>query len=231
VRKQNNITSLLFTTQNKKEKSVEIKTKTETETETKTTTTTTTRMTPIPDNDPEYLDITNINGSSSKPIKMTTHYAEADEDNITNNGEDNKNNLTDADADVAAAVANSTANATNNTTNNTNTDTTTPNINNGLYLRWSRIIKTVTIKADNSGLLRGSIAAPTKESNESFLRIIAKKKKSSGGSGSGGSGGQRGTGQGNGNGNGNGNATTTKKNILKEVSGYAAPGEIVAMMG
>ena len=78
---------------------------------------------------------------------------------------------------------------------------------NGLYLRWSRIIKTVTIKADNSGLLRGSIAAPTKESNESFIRRRTNSKK-----------------------NGN-NKKEEKKNILKEVSGYAAPGEIVAMMG
>ena len=88
------------------------------------------------------------------------------------------------------------------------TTTPTPNINtNGLYLRWSRIIKTVTIKADNSGLLRGSIAAPTKESNESFIRRRTNSKK-----------------------NGN-NKKEEKKNILKEVSGYAAPGEIVAMMG
>ena len=65
----------------------------------------------------------------------------------------------------------------------------------------------MTIKADNSGLLRGSIAAPTKESNESFIRRRTNSKK-----------------------NGN-NKKEEKKNILKEVSGYAAPGEIVAMMG
>ncbi|OEU18279.1 P-loop containing nucleoside triphosphate hydrolase protein [Fragilariopsis cylindrus CCMP1102] len=102
------------------------------------------------------------------------------------------------------------------TTATTTTTTTTPNdtpntntntVNTGLYLRWSRIIKTVTIKADNSGLLRGSIAAPTKESNESFIRRRTNSKK-----------------------NGN-NKKEEKKNILKEVSGYAAPGEIVAMMG
>ena len=101
------------------------------------------------------------------------------------------------------ATTTTTTTTTPNDTPNTNTNT----VNTGLYLRWSRIIKTVTIKADNSGLLRGSIAAPTKESNESFIRRRTNSKK-----------------------NGN-NKKEEKKNILKEVSGYAAPGEIVAMMG
>ncbi|KAL3899454.1 MAG: hypothetical protein SGARI_006454 [Bacillariaceae sp.] len=65
-----------------------------------------------------------------------------------------------------------------------------------LYLRWSRLQKTVTIKESNSGLLRGSIAAPTPSSADAFKK------------------------QG-----------TTQKVILDEVSGCAAPGEVLAMMG
>jgi ABC-type multidrug transport system ATPase subunit/ABC-type multidrug transport system permease subunit len=67
----------------------------------------------------------------------------------------------------------------------------------GFYLRWSRLSKTVQVKEANSGLLRGSIAAPTKSSKESL-------------------------------------ATKTGpvlKIILDEVSGSAAPGEVVGLMG
>lgn len=38
----------------------------------------------------------------------------------------------------------------------------------GFHLRWSRVVKTVQIKAATSGLLRGSIAAPSSSSRESF---------------------------------------------------------------
>ena len=65
-----------------------------------------------------------------------------------------------------------------------------------LYLRWSRLQKTVTIKESNSGLLRSSIAAPTAASMDAFKK------------------------QG-----------TSQKVILDEVSGCAAPGEVLAMMG
>ena len=150
-------------------------------------------MAPLP-NDQQY----SASSGSSGSFKMT-------------NNADNTSNTTinNSFADVAV-VDNSKTNATVVGSNATATATTN---NTGLYLRWSRIIKTVTIKADNSGLLRGSIAAPTKESNnESFIRrrIIATKDSK------------------------NGNSSKNreeKKNILKEVSGYAAPGEIVAMMG
>jgi hypothetical protein len=65
-----------------------------------------------------------------------------------------------------------------------------------LFLRWSRLQKIVTIKESNSGLLRGSIAAPTNHSSEAFKK------------------------QG-----------TVQKTILDKVSGCAAPGEVLAMMG
>jgi hypothetical protein len=38
----------------------------------------------------------------------------------------------------------------------------------GFHLRWSRVFKTVQVKENNSGLLRGSIAAPSGSSRESF---------------------------------------------------------------
>ena len=114
--------------------------------------------------------------------------------------------MTNADNTSNTTISNNFADVAVDSSKTNATATTTPTTN-GLYLRWSRIIKTVTIKADNSGLLRGSIAAPTKESNESFIRRRTNSKK-----------------------NGS-NKKEEKKNILKEVSGYAAPGEIVAMMG
>lgn len=40
----------------------------------------------------------------------------------------------------------------------------------GLFLRWSRLVKTVQIKEHNSGLLRGSIAAPTPETKREFIK-------------------------------------------------------------
>ena len=144
-------------------------------------------MAPLP-NDQQY----SASSGSSGSFKMT-------------NNADNTSNTTINNSFADVAVDRSKTNAA--VVGSNTTATTTPTTNNGLYLRWSRIIKTVTIKADNSGLLRGSIAAPTKESNESFIRRRTNSKK-----------------------NGN-NKKEEKKNILKEVSGYAAPGEIVAMMG
>jgi hypothetical protein len=38
----------------------------------------------------------------------------------------------------------------------------------GFHLRWSRVFKTVQVKEATSGLLRGSIAAPSASSRESF---------------------------------------------------------------
>lgn len=83
------------------------------------------------------------------------------------------------------------------------------NNNDGIFLRWSRITKAVTIKPENSGLLRGSIATPTPQSREDFrtmVRRISSGRKSE-------------------------RQRKQVKKILDEVSGYAAPGEILAMMG
>jgi ABC-type lipoprotein export system ATPase subunit len=63
-------------------------------------------------------------------------------------------------------------------------------------LRWSRLEKTVQVKESNSGLLRGSIAAPTADS------VNALKK-----------------------------SGPVTKTILSQVSGCAAPGQVLAMMG
>ncbi|KAG7344451.1 ABC-2 type transporter [Nitzschia inconspicua] len=69
--------------------------------------------------------------------------------------------------------------------------------NEPLYLRWSRLHKSVQIKENNSGMLRGSIAAaPVPQSNASVH-----------------------------------NQGSSQKIILDAVSGYAAPGEVLAMMG
>jgi hypothetical protein len=67
----------------------------------------------------------------------------------------------------------------------------------GYFLRWSRIEKMVEVKESNSGLLRGSIAAPTGQSKASFAK----------------------------------SAGPVTKTILSKVSGCAAPGEVLAMMG
>lgn len=41
---------------------------------------------------------------------------------------------------------------------------------NGLFLRWSRLVKTVQVKESNAGLLRGSIAAPSPEAMREFSK-------------------------------------------------------------
>ena len=43
-------------------------------------------------------------------------------------------------------------------------------IKEGYYLRWSRLEKTVQVQEKSSGLLRGSIAAPTLDSNSAFAK-------------------------------------------------------------
>mmetsp|Transcript_5147 Transcript_5147/g.10654 ORF Transcript_5147/g.10654 Transcript_5147/m.10654 type:complete len:709 (-) Transcript_5147:102-2228(-) len=77
----------------------------------------------------------------------------------------------------------------------------------GIFLRWSRITKSVAIKPENLGLMRGSIAESGTSTRENFqtkirrmsVERISEKKQ--------------------------------VKTILDEVSGCAAPGEILAMMG
>jgi ABC-type multidrug transport system fused ATPase/permease subunit len=40
----------------------------------------------------------------------------------------------------------------------------------GLHLRWSRLVKSVEIREQNSGLLRGSISTPSHQSHEDFKK-------------------------------------------------------------
>ena len=98
--------------------------------------------------------------------------------------------------DVSTAKSVTFGNAETASMDDTNNNNITTSASEPLYLRWSRLQKTVTIKESNSGLLRGSIAAPTAASADAFRK------------------------QG-----------TSQKVILDEVSGCAAPGEVLAMMG
>ena len=79
-----------------------------------------------------------------------------------------------------------------------------------IHLRWSRIKKEVVVKESNSGLLRGSIAAPTPESKAELTASTA-------GAAAAAAAQQQ--------------QQQKKKVILSEVSGEASPGQVLAMMG
>ena len=82
-----------------------------------------------------------------------------------------------------------------------------------IHLRWSRIKKEVVIKESNSGLLRGSIAAPTPESKAGIAATAAAATAAAA---------QHQQQQ---------KQQLKKKVILSEVSGEASPGQVLAMMG
>ena len=78
--------------------------------------------------------------------------------------------------------------------------------NAGIFLRWSRITKAVSTKAENSGLVRGSIVESREDFKTTIRRMSIERKNDR-------------------------QQRKQVKTILDEVSGYAAPGEILAMMG
>uniref|UniRef100_A0A7S4AW38 ABC transporter domain-containing protein n=1 Tax=Pseudo-nitzschia australis TaxID=44445 RepID=A0A7S4AW38_9STRA len=138
------------------------------------------------------MDITSF--SSTTPVVK--------DDSIGNSA----STITNDNHNDAATVAKTTSN--DNNSDNTEDD-------DAIFLRWSRITKSVTIKTDGSGLLRGSIAAPTEDLT---FRKAVRKQLSQFSLPS----------------MTIGNIDRQNKNtktILDEVSGYAAPGEILAMMG
>jgi len=83
-----------------------------------------------------------------------------------------------------------------NATNGSDIENVNPTAKTGFNLRWNRITKEVVVTETTSGLLRGSIANPTKETNDAINKTCP-----------------------------------TKKVILDDVSGYAIPGEVMALMG
>ena len=101
--------------------------------------------------------------------------------------------------------------------------------NGGYHLRWSRLQKTVEVKDISGGLLRGSIAGPSKskaamEVKDEGLSSEIAANNNKRGSSRWGSFHEMSLG-------GNATASSNKRVILDQVSGRAAPGEVVAAMG
>ena len=103
--------------------------------------------------------------------------------------------------------------------------------NAGYHLRWSRLQKTVELKDISGGLLRGSIAGPSKSKAAAevkeegpSLEIAASNSKH--GSSRWSNLHELALG-----GNTTASSSSNKRVILDQVSGYAAPGEVVAAMG
>ena len=94
--------------------------------------------------------------------------------------------------------------------NNNDNDADTSSRKPGLFLRWSRLVKTVHVKDSNAGLLRGSIATAPPSSSRTSTTILKTRRS-----------------------NGSSLATTapTSKVILNGVSGCAAPSQVLCMMG
>lgn len=105
---------------------------------------------------------------------------------------------------------------TTSTTDNGQRSTThiKPTKNGGKHLRWTRITKSVEIKDTNTGLLRGSIAAAAIVETTDIEDQVTSNAKSSNQ--------QESTGDSN---------KVNMKTILHQVSGSAAPGEVLALMG
>lgn len=87
--------------------------------------------------------------------------------------------------------------------------TTNKHTEEGYFLRWSRIRKTVEISDNSGGLMRGSIAGGGGAAQNRRLKSSLFFQSATSSS----------------------TPATNKKDILCQVSGYAAPGQILAVMG
>ena len=105
---------------------------------------------------------------------------------------------------VSSVAAPSNNNNNNNNNNTMPTSPTTSKKNGGKHLRWARITKSVELKDESRGLLRGSIADTAhKKDVVADVEVGASTKK----------------------------VENTTKIILNSVSGSASPGQVLALMG